>query len=634
MTRRTASSPHRAATVPRVAARVLLWALALVALSIPCIPALAQGPAAAGGSQAPTPGELRNADLEAGFEDVRGGHGSVAAGWSPWWIEGAAAQRSQGQLRPPTFGIATRAATDGVQSGAYAQELASEYATHHGGIYQRVAVAPGSVVRFSMWARVWSSSSDDAARSLKPGDYRVSLGIDPYGGTDGSSEHVVWSPEIVEYDTWIKLSVSAVAKGNAVTVFARGACSWRVKHNTSMWDSASLHVTPPAAPIAGASASPVQALPMAMTDQTTQDGEFGKPNVLQNPDFEGAFAERGAGEVAVAAGWHPWWVDGSDGETAEGYLFRPEYKPERRGQGRGRVHAMNAAQKQFTTYATHRAGIYQRVPVTPGSRITFATWAYVWSSAEDDPDVSGRPGDYRVSVGIDPTGGTDGDADSVIWSQARHAYDRWAELTVSAVAQGPAVTVFTRGEPVWRAKHNDAYWDDASLVVEPGGATSAPYAASAVRSDGLVPGKARVLTPAPGGPAAAAGAPPAAAAAKASPPATVPGRRPVGNVPDAARVPRPLGEETSLSYAGPHLSLTWLRGTDGVSIVVRAPQAIDGELALWHQRQEVARWAVAVVPEDPLAIHWPGSGLESGELGVQVRDAQGNVLARCGTVPQ
>jgi hypothetical protein len=621
------SSVHRPTTPRRAATLALTLALLLVAVAAPSVSVLAQSTTASG---------LQNADLEEGSEGVRGGHGTVAAGWSPWWIEGTAEQRAQGQLRPPTFAATTALrAAEGAHSGTRAQELASEYATHDGGIYQRVAVPPGSVVHFSMWVYVWSSSSDDTARSYKPGDYRVAVGIDPYGGTDGASAHVVWSPDITEYDHWIKLNVRAVAKANAITVFTRGACSWRVQHNTSTWDDASLSVVPATRSTTDASANsptdgPASLSTLSATPLTEAYAIAEIPNVLQNPDFEEAFTERGAGELTIATGWHPWWVAGSEREVTEGYLFRPEYKPERRGKGRGRVHAMNAAQKQFNTYATHRAGIYQSVPVTPGRSVTFSIWAYVWSSAGDDPDVSTDPGDYRVSVGIDPTGGTDGDANSVVWSEPCHAYDEWVALTVTAVAQAPTITVFTRGEPVWRTKHNDVYWDDAALVVAPTGSIGAHGTTLPTGSDGLVPGKARVLSEAPPGASALAHA---ASAPRAIPTPTA-GRRPVGNVPHAARAPRALGSEAALSYAGPHLSLSWQRTASGVTIEARAPQAIMGALALWHEGQEVTRWPISVLPGDALRLHWSGEGLNRGEMGITVTDSQGRPLARCGVVPQ
>ena len=104
---------------------------------------------------------------------------------------------------------------------------------------------PGSAVSFSIWAYVWSSSEDDADRSVRPGNYEVSVGVDPWGGDDGDATGVIWSRSLREYDRWIKLSVSTVAKGDKITLFTRGHAEWRVKHNCSYWDDASLQVVPP-----------------------------------------------------------------------------------------------------------------------------------------------------------------------------------------------------------------------------------------------------------------------------------------------------------------------------------------------------------------------------------------------------
>ena len=46
-----------------------------------------------------------------------------------------------------------------------------------------------------------------------------------------------------------------------------------------------------------------------------------------------------------------------------------------------------------------------------------------------------------------------------------HAIDDWALLTVTTVAAGPYVTVYTRGMPEYAVKHNDSYWDEACLIV-------------------------------------------------------------------------------------------------------------------------------------------------------------------------
>lgn len=77
------------------------------------------------------------------------------------------------------------------------------------------------------------------------------------------------------------------------------------------------------------------------------------------------------------------------------------------------------------------AGIYQQVKVTPG--VVYQTdigWAAVT-----------KP-DFERRLGLDPTGGTDPLASTVIWSRSEWGMDKWPDLTVSARATGPTMTVF------------------------------------------------------------------------------------------------------------------------------------------------------------------------------------------------
>ena len=70
----------------------------------------------------------------------------------------------------------------------------------------------------------------------------------------------------------------------------------------------------------------------------------------------------------------------------------------------------------------------------------------------------------RMKIGIDPTGGTDPWSGNIVWSGEQNPLDTWALLSVETVAKSNQVTVFTHSAPPWPTKHNDVYWDDASLV--------------------------------------------------------------------------------------------------------------------------------------------------------------------------
>lgn len=188
-------------------------------------------------------------------------------------------------------------------------------------------------------------------------------------------------------------------------------------------------------------------------------------NVLANAGFEGGFTSRGAPQVVVANSWEPFWQEGPFQE--EGYNRRPEYQPEDASRfGRRRVREGNFAQKWFSVYATHHGGIYQRIRVVPQSLVTVRAWAQAWSSSGDDPSVS-VGGNYQLSVGIDPTGGTDWNSPNVVWSPRSNVLDQWVELSVQARAQGDTVTIYLRGDAEFRLKHNDAYFDDVCVTVVP-----------------------------------------------------------------------------------------------------------------------------------------------------------------------
>ena len=196
-------------------------------------------------------------------------------------------------------------------------------------------------------------------------------------------------------------------------------------------------------------------------------------NLLANPGFEDEYSEREdpytpgegpKGELRVANGWELWY-DNEPGTDC--YNYRPEYGPE---DGYvytdpQRVRSGQYAQKMFTLYSTHTAGLYQRVAVPEGSQSEFSIWVVVWSSDEDDPHHSTLPGEYWLSVGIDPYGGTDAFSEQIIWSDEIEHYDEHVQLSVATTAQADHVTVFTKAAPVWCVKHNDSYWDDARLVI-------------------------------------------------------------------------------------------------------------------------------------------------------------------------
>ena len=161
-----------------------------------------------------------------------------------------------------------------------------------------------------------------------------------------------------------------------------------------------------------------------------------------------------------------------------------------------RVHGGQKAMLLFTFFRKHDAGFLQQVALPAGTRLRLTAWAQAWSNHlgtaqgghPDDPRWSDGAGYQAVAwpggslpqtgdpqqdarsnstfwVGIDPTGGTDPLANTVVWGPGWHVYNGYAQqLSVEATAQADQVTVFLRSRTTWGFKHNDAYWDDAELV--------------------------------------------------------------------------------------------------------------------------------------------------------------------------
>lgn len=229
-------------------------------------------------------------------------------------------------------------------------------------------------------------------------------------------------------------------------------------------------------------------LSITSTRTLAQTGED-DGNLLVNPGFEDGFAKQCCmpdpgleekqipiDEVQVGVGWHAWWVE-PDGVTRIANCeevtptpgqdcvawHRPEYRDAAPYTNRIR-NGINA-QKYFTFFSLHEAGLYQIVGgVTPGDRLQFNIYMHAWST-NGEAAVSSEQVGMNMQIGIDPLGGANPYAASVVWSPIVDYYDNWGLYSVEAVAQANTVTVFTRSRPVYALRHNDVYLDDAELIV-------------------------------------------------------------------------------------------------------------------------------------------------------------------------
>ncbi len=255
-------------------------------------------------------------------------------------------------------------------------------------------------------------------------------------------------------------------------------------------------------------------LPAAPTAAApAQDG----PNLLTNPGFESPYVKQCChteanflpntpiDEVQVAEGWRGWWLPPdidvyhpsrceTDNCTA---WHRPEWREANCGDVcANRVHSGGNAQKYFTFYSVHDAGMYQQVGgITPGARLRFSVYMQAWTNSTNSL-ISDRNQPMNMRVGIDPNGGADPFSGNVIWSGVFDSYDVYSLYSIEAVARNSTVTVFTRSAPLWGVQHNDIYIDDASLVVVGAGTTvSAPPPVTSAAPTQAPPGIQYVVVP-------------------------------------------------------------------------------------------------------------------------------------------
>ncbi len=128
-----------------------------------------------------------------------------------------------------------------------------------------------------------------------------------------------------------------------------------------------------------------------------------------------------------------------------------------------------SAQQYYSFWGTHVAGLWQQVVVPPGAYLRFQIWGQAWSSEADKPRPSQNPTHAHMSVGIDPLGGADPYGRSIVWSVPENAIDEWRMFSVEAQAHTDVITVFVRSAPEWPKKHQNIYWDEATLeIIEDG----------------------------------------------------------------------------------------------------------------------------------------------------------------------
>lgn len=352
--------------------------------------------------------------------------GGVANGWTPY------ERYASGCTGPISFASDSAiSASGGVSQKIYGlgadvlPSAAGQYA--HAGIMQSVAATPGKTYLLVGWEQMTAGSSGSY--------YFRTFGIDPTGSTSPGApgcanvagarwmgpDGLFWNSDAGGSNTagMMYRCVSAVtAASNSISCWAGVGTSLvngRSPSDKINYDNFFLHEID----------NPINAS-------------------LVNSNMEGAALDCNDANVHVPSGWSP--VGGGYGR----YVGWDMNTSSTYAHG-GSKSAM------FLCYPGRcEQGLMQRVAAYRGEALTASVYAR---------GVPVNAATTAVSVGIDPTGGTDLFGPSVVWSTSTiGASSLWTQLTVSTTAQATSATVFIRASSGFVANgYHTVFVDDASF---------------------------------------------------------------------------------------------------------------------------------------------------------------------------
>jgi uncharacterized protein YgiM (DUF1202 family) len=229
------------------------------ALAAACVTTLLFTPRA---SHAQTPGQ--NLLKNPGFDWPAQTNGDVCApgwekgnaitpkDWTPFWACKTGDERNQDRVnRPPEFRVMTvDIAADRVRSYPTSGSFFTFWALNQSmGLYQMVNnVTPGTKLRFSAWANLLTTDSDELPlnSSRAPGGLQARACIHTTGNVvlnpNFNDPAIVCGAWIRPYDTWGEMWVEATAAFGQVAVIIDTTAEYPVKHNDVHVDDASLVV--------------------------------------------------------------------------------------------------------------------------------------------------------------------------------------------------------------------------------------------------------------------------------------------------------------------------------------------------------------------------------------------------------
>jgi hypothetical protein len=140
---------------------------------------------------------------------------------------------------------------------------------------------------------------------------------------------------------------------------------------------------------------------------------------------------------------------------------------------------------------TFDVSFYQQVSATIGGAYSLSGWLLSLCGGSTTPSDC-PPGNYIAKmVGIDPTGGTDPQANTVIWGEDRRNFVEnnkrvgWTNVRTVAVAQAPTITIFARLNSPFTWHGNHGFIDALGLVRAPTSQLTLPTTVSGTQAISL-----------------------------------------------------------------------------------------------------------------------------------------------------
>lgn len=189
--------------------------------------------------------------------------------------------------------------------------------------------------------------------------------------------------------------------------------------------------------------------------------------VVYSDGFEDGFpAYNGEGELMVAQGWRPEWLEDEGNDTV---LNRPEYKPA----GTAQIRTGQGAQAIHSSYSTVDGAITKVFTVEEGRQYQVSVWGMGITGSGAQPKMG-----ILLGVNQGEVSGYDGEFDIVSewWSQDVPGWgnDIWKQLiTPVFTAQYSKITVSLRFVTNFAIPAN-AHFDDFQIVAKDGGVVPPP----------------------------------------------------------------------------------------------------------------------------------------------------------------